>query len=149
MMSPSRHPQWTRAATVPRVRRTPAAVIIAALLATAGCSGGDSDPAADPSPTASAADQPATNPPVATAPATPTALKDRIYTVGQEIPAGTYVTTVPDSGPCYWARLRSFGLPDSIIDEGNPEPGEVVRVTVLATDRGFKVANGCTWEPAG
>lgn len=130
--------------------RSPALIVAAILAATlTGCGSDEPPPPVDPSPTTPAADQPTTVPPVATAPATPTGLRDSIYVVGQDIPPGTYVTTVPADGPCYWARLRSFGEPDSIIDEGNPDPGEVARVTVLATDRGFKVANGCTWQPVG
>jgi hypothetical protein len=126
-------------------------VILAAALA--GCGGGDQDPSGGPSPTAAVVDQEPAVPQVTTAP--PLAgpdkgLRDWIYVVGKDIRPGTYATSVPaDHGhPCYWARLRSFGEPDSIIDEGNPAPGETARVTVLPTDKGFKVSNGCVWQLA-
>lgn len=93
-------------------------------------------------------------PPATTAPASPsspadTGLVDGIYEVGTEVQAGVYTTTVPVGKPygCYWARLRSFGQSDSIIDEDNLAPGETQRVTVKPSDRGFKVSNGCTWHP--
>ncbi|MFG1844926.1 hypothetical protein [Micromonospora carbonacea] len=89
---------------------------------------------------------PATAAPSST-PAGPRAYGDGIYDVGTEIPPGTYTATAGDR-PCYWARLRSYGRPDSIIDEDNLDPGETQLVGVLATDRGFKAANGCTWRPA-
>ncbi|SCL43138.1 hypothetical protein GA0074692_6780 [Micromonospora pallida] len=131
-------------------RHAAAALIAVAVLAAAGCGSDDQDPLADPSPTTAIVDQtpvdpvPTTEPPLAGPDA---ALRDRIYEVGTEIQAGVYSTTVPaDHGhPCYWARLRSFGEPDSIIAEGNPTPGETARVTVKSTDRGFKVSNGCEW----
>lgn len=94
---------------------------------------------------------PATFGPATTAPASPPAgLTDGIYAVGTEIQAGVYTTTVPAgrSYGCYWARLRSFGQNDSIIVDHNLEPGETGRVTVKASDKGFKVSNGCTWHPA-
>lgn len=98
--------------------------------------------------TAPATEQP-TGAPAAPVPPTarPLELRDEIYLVGVEVPAGTYVTTAGDR-PCYWARLRSFGQPDSIIDDHNLEPGETARVVVQATDKGFKVSNGCTWHQA-
>jgi len=100
---------------------------------------------ARPTPTGSA---PAAEPSSA-APASPPSaagIGDGIYAVGSEIQPGTYAATAGDH-PCYWARLRSFGRADSIIDEANLEPGESARVTVKASDRGFKVSNGCTWRP--
>jgi hypothetical protein len=130
------------------------ALVAAAILVTAlaGCGSDDQDPSTDPSPTAVVDQTPAAAPQVTTAP--PLAgpdkgLRDWIYVVGQDIRPGTYVTTVPaDHGhPCYWARLRSFGEANAIIDEGNPEPGERVEVIVKVTDKGFKVSNGCVWRP--
>lgn len=87
--------------------------------------------------------------PTAAPPAAPTgpSLTDGVYEVGRELAAGTYSLTAPADRYCYWARLRSFGRPDSIIDEANLEPGQSALVTVRPTDRGFKVANGCTWHP--
>ena len=80
----------------------------------------------------------------------PRGLTDGIYEVGVEIPPGVYTTAVPAGKPygCYWARLRSFGRSDSIIAQRNLEPGETARVVVKASDRGFKVSNGCTWYQA-
>lgn len=104
--------------------------------------------------TATATSQPpATVPPTVapsatSGPAGPPQLFDDIYEVGREIEPGVWVTTAPDDHGCYWARLRSFGLPDSIIDDRNLEPGETARVAVKASDAGFKVSNGCRWERA-
>lgn len=128
-----------------------AAVLLA--LVAAGCGSSDRG-TADPSPITSPTDQPAAGGPATGAPPAgpavppPTGLRDWIYRVPTEIPPGTYVTTVPtDHGhPCYWARLRSFGQPDSVIDEGNPDPGDAAWVVVQPTDVGFKVSNGCTWH---
>lgn len=108
----------------------------------------DQLPTTAPATTAPAGGQPATEQPpptpdTATAPAGD--LTDGIYEVGREIPAGTYVTTAGDR-PCYWARLRSFGQADSIIDDRNVEPGQGASVNVRPSDRGFKVSNGCTWR---
>lgn len=75
------------------------------------------------------------------------AVMDGIYAVGSEIKPGTYSTTA-GTRACYWARLRSFGQPNSIIDEANLAPGEHVRVVVKPSDQGFKVSNGCTWHQA-
>ncbi|WP_422733988.1 hypothetical protein ACN26Y_29815 [Micromonospora sp. WMMD558] len=95
---------------------------------------------------------PASATPTPAAPATPAprALTDGIYLVGAEVPAGVYTTAVPATKAygCYWARLRSFGRSDSIIDQRNLEPGETARVVVKPTDKGFKVSNGCTWHQA-
>lgn len=94
---------------------------------------------------------PTTGPATTPASSSPTraGIGDGIYAVGTEIQPGVYTTTVPVGKPfgCYWARLRSFGQADSIIDEDNLDPGETQRVTVRASDRGFKVSNGCTWYP--
>ncbi|MEH1013036.1 hypothetical protein V6U90_07985 [Micromonospora sp. CPCC 206060] len=124
-----------------------AAVIVA--LAAAGCStGSQPGPAADRTPAGTPTT--AAAPPASTDPGPAPGLRDWIYLVGTEMRPGIYTTTVPaDHGhPCYWARLRSFGQPGSVIAEGNPEPGQTVQVTVLQDDRGFKVSNGCTWQPA-
>jgi len=105
-------------------------------------------------PTTQATTQQPSAGPTSAAPASPSppdaGLGDGIYTVGTEVQAGAYTTTVPAgrSYGCYWARLRSFGQDDSIIDEDNLDPGEHARVVVKPTDRGFKVSNGCTWHQA-
>lgn len=96
--------------------------------------------------TTAPADEQPTTVPATSAPAPRLELGDGIYEVGREIQAGTYSTAAGDR-PCYWARLRSFGQADSIIDEDNLEPGETQRVRVEPSDRGFKVSNGCTWHP--
>lgn len=125
---------------------TGAATALLALVLTA-CSSEAQPDASPTTPPATPSAEPTSEPP-APSPSSllPRGLRDAIYAVGTDIQPGTYVTTVPDGRHgCYWARLRSFGEPDSIIADGNPDPGEQVRVTVLPTDRGFKVSNGCTW----
>lgn len=108
--------------------------------------GGQQPTGGPASTTAPASEQPSTGAPATSAPAArPLELVDGIYTVGSEVPAGTYVTTAGDR-PCYWARLRSFGRPDSIVEDDNLEPGESATVRVLPTDKGFKVSNGCRWR---
>jgi hypothetical protein len=104
-------------------------------------------------PPSPAAQQPASVPPSSPASAPPSSgqapgLTDGIYEVGGDIRPGTYFTSVPAGHGCYWARLRSFGRPDSIIADRNLDPGEQARVVVESGDRGFKVSNGCTWQRA-
>lgn len=127
-------------------RRALAAIALVAVLA--GCStSGDPDTA--PTTPVPAAIEPTFEPTTGPAVPSPTTggrpvYGDGIYEVPAEIPPGTYTATAGDR-PCYWARLRSFGRADSIIDEDNLDPGETQLVTVLASDRGFKAANGCRW----
>ncbi|MFI1195524.1 hypothetical protein ACH4T9_20015 [Micromonospora sp. NPDC020750] len=132
----------------PTLRAVIPALVLAAALA--GCASGD-DPGTTPT-TAAAAVDPATDQTAAPATATqppsrPLELGDGIYDVGTDIQAGAYTATA-GARPCYWARLRSFGRADSIIDEDNLDPGETQTVVVQATDRGFKASNGCRWRPA-
>ncbi|MFG3709466.1 hypothetical protein [Micromonospora sp. NPDC047730] len=107
----------------------------------------DQQPAGGPAATTAPASEQPTSAPATSAPAStrPAELTDGIYTVGTEVAAGTYVTTAGDH-PCYWARLRSFGRSDSIIEDDNLEPGESATVRVQSTDKGFKVSNGCRWR---
>jgi hypothetical protein len=67
--------------------------------------------------------------------------------VGTDIKAGTYKTTVPaDSLNCYWARLKgTSGQLEDIIANGNGKPDALVTVTIKPTDKAFET-NGCgTW----
>ncbi|WKU03838.1 hypothetical protein [Micromonospora sp. HUAS LYJ1] len=120
-------------------------LVAAGCLALAACGGGSPpadglpDPTTTPAATTPAADTPTTSRPLE--------LTDGIYEVGADILPGTYTATA-GSRPCYWARLRSFGQPSSIIAEDNLEPGERQQVTIRASDRGFKAANGCRWRLA-
>lgn len=130
---------------------------LVAVFAFASCSGDDTaersgEPAAHATTTAPPAATPGIIPtvaPTATPDGQPQYLIDDIYEVGREIRAGTYVTTAPDDRGCYWARLRAFtGSASDFIADHNLEPGESARVTVKASDAGFKVSNGCRWERA-
>ncbi|WP_090790786.1 excalibur calcium-binding domain-containing protein [Asanoa ishikariensis] len=74
-------------------------------------------------------------------------IEDGIWTVGEDIPAGTYKVTEPISGSCYWAILKS-GTNGSDIIENDLPSGGLPRVTI---NRGqdFKT-NGCgTWKKVG
>jgi hypothetical protein len=82
------------------------------------------------------------------APAGPaTSFGDGTYEVGKDIVAGTYAATVPpDSFGCYWEREKALdGSFDAIIANGNGNKGAHMKVTIAATDKGFK-SSGCgTW----
>lgn len=72
--------------------------------------------------------------------------KDGIHRVNVDINPGTYATTVPDSYGCYWSRVKDgSGEFTAIIANGANQKGEIVNVTIAATDWGF-TAQGCgTW----
>jgi outer membrane biosynthesis protein TonB len=73
---------------------------------------------------------------------------DGTWTVGEDIEAGTYSTTVPDdSFGCYWERLSGFsGGLDDIITNAIIQPGATATVTIDSSDAGF-TSDGCgTWE---
>jgi hypothetical protein len=71
------------------------------------------------------------------------------WEVGTEVPAGTYVTVVPDGGLfdfCYWARLSGFsGSLDDVIANENLSPGARGRVEISSSDTGVEFSGGCTW----
>lgn len=94
--------------------------------------------------TAPAVKQPANTKAKVTA-AVPTTVGDGTWEVGAEVQPGTY--TVTSDGYCYWARLKNFdGELDSIITNGNLDPGARGRVTVRKSDKGIELAGGCTWK---
>ncbi|TKK87017.1 hypothetical protein FDA94_19720 [Herbidospora galbida] len=70
---------------------------------------------------------------------------DGVYTVGEDIMAGTYQTTGGRAGDCHWERSTENGdIIDSDLVRDAPKE---VRVTVR-TGEGFK-SQGCgTWTPA-
>lgn len=70
---------------------------------------------------------------------------DGTYQVGVDIKPGTYVSSKPDSGNCYWARLKDDkGSVYSIIDNNNTSGQSVV--TIHRTDKFFET-NGCNdWK---
>lgn len=72
-----------------------------------------------------------------------------VWEVDSEIPAGTYVTTVPDGGAfdsCYWARLSGFsGDFDDIIANGNLATGARGRLTLSGSDAGVELSGPCEW----
>lgn len=76
-----------------------------------------------------------------------TSFGDGTYEVGKDILPGTYAATVPtDSFGCYWEREKDLtGSFESIISNGNGTSGAHMKVTIAATDKGFK-SQGCgTW----
>lgn len=69
---------------------------------------------------------------------------DGTFAVGTDIKAGTYVSSTPDSGNCYWARLSGSDGFDSIIDNNNSAGQSIV--TIQPGDKYFKT-DGCnTWK---
>ena len=69
---------------------------------------------------------------------------DGTYEVGVDVKPGKFVSSKPDSGNCYWARLSGSDGLDSIIDNGNSS-GQVV-VTIKKSDKFFE-SNGCnSWS---
>lgn len=70
------------------------------------------------------------------------------WEVGSEVKPGTYTTTAEEH--CYWARLKGFdGDFDSIIANGNLDPGQRGRITVKKSDKGLQLTGDCTWKRAG
>lgn len=68
--------------------------------------------------------------------------------VGKDVKPGTYSTAAGESSfGCYWARLRNFdGEMDSIIANGNVEPGQRGRFTVKKSDKGLELNGDCVWK---
>lgn len=70
---------------------------------------------------------------------------DGTYQVGVDIKAGTYVSSKPDSGNCYWARLKDdAGGFDSIIANNNSSGQSVV--TIRRTDKFFETSGCSDWK---
>lgn len=66
---------------------------------------------------------------------------DGTYEVGVDVQPGTYVSTTPGSGNCYWARLTGKDGIGGITENGN-SAGQVV-VTIKAGDKFFE-SRGCS-----
>jgi hypothetical protein len=68
---------------------------------------------------------------------------DGTFLVPSEVKAGTYRTTVPEGGHCYWERLRgTSGTLSDVIANDNSDPGARVIVTIKASDKAFHT-EGC------
>lgn len=65
---------------------------------------------------------------------------DGTFQVGVDVQPGTYISTAPDSGNCYWARLSGSDGFDNIIDNSNSSGQSLV--TIKATDKFFE-SRGC------
>lgn len=74
---------------------------------------------------------PAAAPSAPAAPAGPvTSFSDGTYVVGEDIQPGTYKTTGPANGMCYWARLKdTSGSFSSIIANGAPQGPATVTIS--------------------
>lgn len=66
---------------------------------------------------------------------------DGTYEVGKDIQPGTYVSGKPDSGNCYWARMKGTSGSFGDIIANNNSAGQSV-VTIAATDKVFE-SSGC------
>lgn len=73
------------------------------------------------------------------------ALQAGDYVVGRDVKAGTYnVTTGPDGINCYWARVKAFdGDLESVLANGNVQPGQKAKITIKATDHGLDLQGDC------
>ena len=65
---------------------------------------------------------------------------DGTFQIGVDVQPGTYMSTAPDSGNCYWARLSGSDSFDNIIDNSNSSGQSLV--TIKATDKFFE-SRGC------
>lgn len=76
---------------------------------------------------------------------------DGTFAVGSQVKPGTYRAVVPgDSFGCYWARLKAAdGSIDSIIANGNGDPGQQMIVTVKAADKWFETKGCGSWSRVG
>lgn len=80
----------------------------------------------------------------APAPGSATISGDGTYEVGTDIKPGTYKSPTPDSGNCYWARLRDDkNSINSIIDNNNSAGPSVV--TIHSGDRIFETSGCNDW----
>lgn len=69
---------------------------------------------------------------------------DGTYEVGKDIQPGTYVSSTPDSGNCYWARMKgTSGSLDDIIANNNSAGQSVV--TIAPTDKVFETSGCNDW----
>lgn len=124
-------------------KRTLAALATAALIAV-GCGSTPNDDApVQPNPPAGTAQARKAAPKVAT-------VGDGQHAVGEDIKPGTYTTVVgEDSFGCYWARVNDFeGELQSIIANGNLDPGAKGRIVVKKSDAGVEFKGGCEWKRA-
>lgn len=70
---------------------------------------------------------------------------DGTYLVGRHIKAGTYTAPGPDTGRCYWARLRDTSGEQRAVIAASYKPGRQV-VTIRKGDGAFNT-DGCgPWE---
>jgi hypothetical protein len=82
----------------------------------------------------------------ATAKAAPPTIEDGVWTVGVDVPPGTYRVTanVGSEGVCYWAITKSGTNGSNIIENGIPSGGRPT--VVLKKGQDFET-NGCgTWQ---
>jgi hypothetical protein len=110
-----------------------------------------SDPAPAASPSAATGEPLDEEESPSLAPAAPrTRFADGIWTVGKDVKAGRYKTTVPtDVFSCHWERMRdAVGTTQSTIEEGLSRPGTKVTVTIRPGDKLFKSELCGTWSPA-
>lgn len=75
-------------------------------------------------------------------PAAPFTFGEGTYTVGSQLPPGTYRTRSDDAG-CYWERLSNFSGNDDIIDNSFSNFHTVV--TIRSSDVGFKTSGCAQW----
>lgn len=68
---------------------------------------------------------------------------DGTYQVGVDVKPGTYVSSKPDSGTCYWARLKGSDGIGGIIDN-DLSSGRTV-VTIKKTDKFFETKGCNAW----
>lgn len=66
---------------------------------------------------------------------------DGTYEVGTDVQPGTYVSSTPASGNCYWARLKGTSGSFEDIIANNNSAGQSV-VTIAPTDKVFE-SSGC------
>jgi len=69
---------------------------------------------------------------------------DGTYQVGADINPGTYKSSKPDSGNCYWARLKNDSGQFSAIIANNNSSGQSV-VTIRSTDGVFETSGCNPW----
>lgn len=70
---------------------------------------------------------------------------DGTYEVGKDIQPGTYVSSTPDSGNCYWARMKGMSGSFGDIIANNNSAGQSV-VTIASTDKVFETSGCNDWS---
>lgn len=134
----------------PRKRRNVPLILGCILAGLALCLGGvaviglTTDPETPAADSVAATSSATASPPAKLAPKTVPSIDDGVWTVGEDVPAGTYKVTAKVTGGCYWKISTSGSNGRDIVDNALPKGG-LPRVT-LAAGQDFETKRCGTWR---